>query len=155
MKTLNDIQELIKNKDKICVFIDFKNIIENISYLHWTSARESQIMRIIQNYANLSFIKIYVVCKKTIPQKLINKFPDITFIKYTKNELAQICSEIGDNYTFAYLGNNEDILNLEYFLKGYKFSIDSSRNNNKKNIDFQTSLENFVEFITETNNLYL
>lgn len=159
MKKIEDIQNVIKNKEKLCIFIDYNNLLENLEYAYTNDAREGRDLRVIQNFLNCSFIKTFVMYKKNISQKDINKlgtkFPEITFFKYEKNKFNEICSSLKNDSTFLYIGNNEDIINMDKFLNDYTIMISSAMKKTCKTVDFQLSIQELVDILLETNNLYL
>lgn len=66
MKKIEDIQNIIKNKEKLCIFIDYNNLSENLENLYINEARESRDFRVIQNFLNCSYLKVFVTYKKNV-----------------------------------------------------------------------------------------
>lgn len=159
MKKLEDIQNIIKNKEKLCIFIDYNNLSENLEILYINEARENRDLRVIQNFLNCPYLKVFVTYKKNVSQKdinkLITKFPEVTFFKYEKNKLDEFCSLLKNDYTFLYIGNNEDVINKEEFLNGYTITISSAIKKTCKTVDFQLSLPELIDILLETNNVCL
>ncbi len=159
MKNVTDIQELIKNQEKLCIFVDYNHFAENFERIHTTEARESRDFRILQNFLDCDFLKAHVITKKNTPQKAINKletkFPRLEFFKYDKNKFQDICSAHKDDYTFVYIGNNEDIINMSDFQDGYTILLDWALKQKNKKVDFQLSITELLDLFVETNNLCL
>ena len=113
MKNITDIQDLIKNKDKLCIFADYNHIVDTLSPLHFSDARISQSFRIIENLSSLPFVDINVISKAKTTQKEINKLSlrlkNIKFLKYEKNSFINQINTIEQKTTLLYIGNNEDI----------------------------------------------
>lgn len=158
MKKLEDIQELIKNQKHSSVFIDYDNLSENLERLYISDAIESRNIRIVRNFLNCDFVKVFVLYKKSIPAKIntrLSKYENITTLKYKKDDLAEICAGLEDDYTFLYIGNNKDITKMDSFKKGFSISINPAFNQTQKVCDFQLSVEELIEFLLETSNVCL
>lgn len=159
MKNLADIQEIVKNQTKLCVFVDYNNLSEHCERLYVSEARESMNLRIIQNFLKCDFIKAFVLFKKNMPSKFVHnletKFQNITLLKYVKDDFIKTASELEDEYTFVYIGNNEDIIRMDAFQKGFTISLKSSYKQTSKVVDFQLTVEELVEFLLETSNICL
>ena len=67
----------------------------------------------------------------------------------------QLCSEIDSNYEFLYVGNNEDVINMDRFQNGYTISLSYSLKQTCKTVHFQLSIEELAELLLETNNICL
>lgn len=104
-------------------------------------------------------MQIYVIVKKNTPKKAVNyvetKFPEINIIHYEKQTFEQLCSEIDSNYQFLYVGNNEDVINMDRFQNGYTISLSYSLKQTCKTVHFQLSIEELAELLLETNNICL
>lgn len=159
VKSITDVQELIKNEEKMCIFVDYNNLSDNLKRLCLTDARENRDMRIVENFIRCPFLNIYVLYKKNMPQKYINnigtKFDNIVFMKYEKDKFMETCAEIDDSSKFLYIGNNEDIINMEKFQQGYTISINYALKKTCKTVDFQLSIDELLELMLETNNICL
>lgn len=159
MKKITEIQDLIKNEEKMHIFVDYNHAAKNLAQLCLSDARESRGLRIIENFAKLPFLKIGVICKNKTPQKeiskLSSKLSDVDFLKYEKEKFNEMCNNIDDKITLLYIGNNEDIINMEKFQKGYTILIDSSKKQSCKTVDFTIGTQEFMDLVLETNNLCL
>ena len=116
----------------------------------------SEIQNIIKSEERLC---IFVIVKKNTPKKAVNyvetKFPEINIIHYEKQTFEQLCSEIDSNYQFLYVGNNEDVINMDRFQNGYTISLSYSLKQTCKTVHFQLSIEELAELLLETNNICL
>ena len=159
MKNITNIQDLIKNKDKLCILVDYNHIVDTLSPLYFSDARISQSYRIIENLASLPFVDINVISKAKTPQNGINKlasrFKNIKFLKYEKNSFINQVNTIDKETIFIYIGNNEDIINMDKFKDCYTILIVSSKNHSCKTIDFTLGAQEFIDTIIEINNLCL
>ena len=88
MKNITDIQDLIKNKNQLCIFVDYNHITDTFAPFYFSDARISQTLRIVENLASLQFVNINVINKFKTPQKEINKLSsklkNVKFLKYEK-----------------------------------------------------------------------
>lgn len=159
MKNISEIQNIIKNEERLCIFIDYNTLAENLERMYASDARESRGLRIVRNFLNCPFLQIYVIVKKNTPKKAVNyvktKFPEINIIHYEKETFEQLCSEIDSNYAFLYVGNNEDVINMDRFQNGYTISLSYSLKQTCKTVHFQLSIEELAELLLETNNICL
>ncbi len=159
MKKITDIQDLIKNEEKLEVFVDYNHAAKNMSQLCLSEARESRALRIVQNFAKMPFLKINIICKDKSPQKDVNKLSskleNVEFFKYDKDSFAEKCNEIDEKVTLVYIGNNEDIINMDKFQKGYTILLDAAKKQSCKTVDFTLNIQEMVDLILETNNICL
>ena len=148
MKNISEIQNIIKNEERLCIFIDYNTLAENLERMYASDARESRGLRIVRNFLNCPFLQIYVIVKKNTPKKAVNyvktKFPEINIIHYEK-----------ETFEFLYVGNNEDVINMDRFQNGYTISLSYSLKQTCKTVHFQLSIEELAELLLETNNICL
>lgn len=159
MKNITDIQDLIKNKNQLCIFVDYNHITDTFAPFYFSDARISQTLRIVENLASLQFVNINVINKFKTPQKEINKLSsklkNVKFLKYEKNSFISQCATIDSKTVLLYIGNNEDIINMDKFKNGYTILITSSKNHSCKTVDITIGVQEFIDILTEINNLYL
>lgn len=145
--------------NKLCIFVDYNHIIETLAPFYFSDARIGQGIRIVENLASLQFIDINIINKsKTAPKeinKLSSKLKNIKFLKYEKNSFINQCATIDSKTELLYIGNNKDIINMDKFKNGYTILIASSKNHSCKIVDIIMGAQQFIDFLTEINNLCL
>ena len=72
MKNISEIQNIIKNEERLCIFIDYNTLAENLERMYASDASESRGLRIVRNFLNCPFLQIYVIVKKNTPKKAVN-----------------------------------------------------------------------------------
>lgn len=50
MKNISEIQNIIKNEERLCIFIDYNTLAENLERMYASDARESRGLRIVRNF---------------------------------------------------------------------------------------------------------
>ena len=128
MKNISEIQNIIKNEERLCIFIDYNTLAENLERMYASDARESRGLRIVRNFLNCPFLQIYVIVKKNTPKKAVN---------YVKTKFP------------------EDVINMVRFQNGYTISLSYSLKQTCKTVHFQLSIEELAELLLETNNICL
>ena len=83
MKNISEIQNIIKSEERLCIFVDYNTLAENLERMYASDARESRGLRIVRNFLNCPFLQIYVIVKKNTPKKAVN-YVEISYIMKSK-----------------------------------------------------------------------
>ena len=159
MKKLKYIQELIKNQQKLCIFIDYKDIIEEFESTFEPDILSARHIRILQNFSKCEFINMFILTNTDMPKKKITKLSkkleDITFENYNAEDITNICDQYKETHTFMYLGKSPEIIQLINENSGMTISIKDFSGENKTQTDISLSKQKFEEILLETNNICL
>lgn len=158
MKAITDLQDIIKNNQKLYIIVEYENITSNLEKLYFSEAREVRLFRIFQNFANAQNISIYVYFNGKTSKREINQFSkrlkNIEFLN-DKESIIEVCDNMEEKSTALYIGNDKNILKLDKIKEGYTIYLTNEENGKNKLIDFNLTAEEFNNIILETNNLYL
>lgn len=69
MKNISEIQNIIKSEERLCIFVDYNTLAENLERMYASDARESRGLRIVRNFLNCPFLQIYVIVKRILLKK--------------------------------------------------------------------------------------
>ena len=158
MKKISHIQDKIKNREEMSIFIDFNDVFENI--LSFSSEVEkSRGMRIANNFAEQPFIKMYILVDNNSPQQALNtierNIKNAVLVKYDSDNFNNLCDEISETSEVLYIGNNSEIINTPKFQEGITLSIFPIAKDSEKLADIRLSKQKFTEALLETNNICL
>ena len=158
MKAITDLQDIIKNNQKLYIIVEYENITTNLEKLYFSEAREVRLFRIFQNFANAQNISIYVHFNGKTSKREINQFSkrlkNIEFLN-DKESIIEVCDNMEEKSTALYIGNDKNIRKLDKIKEGYTIYLTNEENGKNKLIDFNLTAEEFNNIILETNNLYL
>ncbi len=156
MKTLQDIQHNIQEKEKIHIIIDFDGVISVLNSSYSTELFSPIYKRIFENFAKREFINFTILIdkkdKRFRPKSIYKntnlQYEDINTFKQDLNSLIE------NEFQPIYIGSDKDI--VKFFKKNKFFSIGIEPDEKiKKTYTLWLSKDSFVKFLTETNNVYL
>lgn len=155
MKTLQDIQYNIKEKEKMYIIIDYETAISILNSSYSTDLYSPIYKRIFENFAKKDFINFTILInkkEKKFKPKSIYKNTNINYIDI--NEFKNEEKFIEDGYESVYIGSDEEILKIFKKNKLFSIVIDPSEKV-KKICTLWLSKDTYIKFLTETNNIYL
>ncbi len=157
MKTLKDIQKFIQAKVKLYIFVDYENVIKKYFTEEEFNSRD---IRILKNFLNAKFIKLYIISNKNYEDKIFKKLQkevsDLSFMNSDSEDFIKICDDIEKTNLLLYIGNNSKIIKQMKKINDETIVITiDDKDEVIKNKDFNVSKRRFEEILIETNNLYL
>lgn len=154
MINVTDLQELVKNREKLYIFAEYEYITKGLSTLFLSEAREGRLLRTIQNFIKKDFIQINLVINKKHSkselEKIKKRFENANIIILDDEiNLKDIVNN--SEKLVIYIGKDKNIAELN---NGYKININTLKSK-QKNVDLIFTPQEFADFLIETNNLYL
>ena len=154
MVAIADLQELIKNNEKLYVFADYEYVLKGLSTLFLSEAREGRLWRTIQNFTKKDFIYVNLIvnekCSKTELDKIKKRFENADIIQL--NDEVDLNSLIqNQEKCVIYIGKDKNIKALK---NGYKINIETTKVK-QNDVDLIFTPQEYADFLIETNNLYL
>ena len=154
MLTIADLQEYVKNNEKLYVFADYEYVLKGLSTLFLSEAREGRLLRTIQNFTKKDFIQVNLIvskkCSKSELDKIEKRFENANIIKL--NDEVDLNSLIQNQEKIViYIGKDKKIKALK---NGYKINVETTKVKHK-DVDLIFTPQEYADFLIETNNLYL
>ena len=156
MKTLQDIQYNIKEKEKMHIIMDFEGVISSLNSSYNTELFSPIYKRIFENFAKKEFINFTILINKkdkkfrskSIYKNTNLQYEDINIFKENMQELQKT------EYEPLYIGLDKDI--ATFFRENNFMSVCVNPEEDiKKLFTLWLSKESFIKFLTETNNVCL
>jgi hypothetical protein len=156
MKTLQDIQYNIKEREKMHIIMDYEGVISILNSSYSTDLINPMYKRIFENFARKEKIQFTVLIDKKdkkFKPKSIYKNTNILY-EDTEEFKEGIENLIDAEFEPVYFGSNKDI--VMFFKKNKLFSVGIEPDEkSKKKYTLWLSKDTFIKFLTETNNVYL
>ena len=154
MINVTDLQELVKNREKLYIFAEYEYITKGLSTLFLSEAREGRLLRTIQNFIKKDFIQINLVINKKHSkselEKIKKRFENANII--ILDDAINLKDIVNNSEKLViYIGKDKNIAELN---NGYKININTLKSK-QKNVDLIFTPQEFADFLIETNNLYL
>ena len=156
MKTLNDIQYNIKEKEKMHIVVDYDGVISILNSSYSTDLFSPIYKRIFENFAKKDFVNFTVLIDKKDKKFRPKSIYKNTNLQYEDiKEFKENLETLGDpEFEPLYIGLDKDI--VKFFKKNKMFSIGiEPEEKMKKSYTLWLSKDSFIKFLTETNNVYL
>ncbi len=156
MKTLQDIQYNLKEKEKMHIIMDFDGVISILNSSYSTELYSPIYKRIFENLAKKEFVNFTVLINKKdkrFKPKSIYKNTNLNYADI-KEFVETIETLTEGEFEPLYIGLNKDIVKFCKKNKIFSIGIDPEEKM-KKSYTLWLSKESFIKFLTETNNVYL
>ena len=156
MKTLQDIQYNIKEKEKMHIIVDYEKIITSLNSSYSTELFSPIYKRIFENFVKKEFINFTILIDKKdkrFKPKSIYKNTNLQYAD-TKEFIENLDTLLEDEHEPLYIGNEKKIISFFKKNKLFLIGIDPEEKMKKK-YTLWLSKDSFIKFLTETNNVYL
>lgn len=158
MKNIQDIQNLIGNKDHICLLFDYEGVLSSYSRTFSAESFNPMIKRVLENYAKKEHIKIVILLpekNKKILKKLKINAENMEFYPIAELDVAALYNNMNDKMRIVYFGNNLEVAQKLKDANGVVIAVDFISDELKALMNFSMTKNRLEEFIIHTNNLYL